>query len=181
MVENYIPFDLTLAEINCHFLVSDANGKSVILEYQDNEWKKTYPDKKWQVMTNKIIYHVPDARFGKNAGDIILYQRCLIKLMVMLIGMKGCKSLRMFRKMEQHGRSYIYQIPMNYIFRFIKVGIRYIIFKVSEKKTKIKRLLTKCICHKGFRGYSSDVARSNFRVGGQKTTPQSLTAHTLDR
>ena len=41
--------------------------------------------------------------------------------------------------------------------------------------------VTKCICHKGFSGYSSIVARSNFRVGGQETTPQSLTAHTLDR
>ena len=41
--------------------------------------------------------------------------------------------------------------------------------------------LTKCIYHKGFSGYSSVVARSNFRVGGQVTAPQSLTAHTLDR
>ena len=41
--------------------------------------------------------------------------------------------------------------------------------------------LTKCICHKGFSGYPSVVARSSFRVGGQVTTPQSLTAHTLDR
>jgi len=40
---------------------------------------------------------------------------------------------------------------------------------------------TKCICHKGLCEYSSVVARSNFRVGGQETTPQSLTAHTLDR
>jgi len=40
---------------------------------------------------------------------------------------------------------------------------------------------TKCICHKGFIGYSSIVARSNFSVGGQETAPQSLTAHTLDR
>jgi len=40
---------------------------------------------------------------------------------------------------------------------------------------------TKCICHKGFSGYSSVVARSNIRVGGQETTPQSLTAHTLGR
>jgi len=37
------------------------------------------------------------------------------------------------------------------------------------------------MCHKGFRGYSSVIARSNFRVGGQETAPQSLTAHTLDR
>jgi len=40
---------------------------------------------------------------------------------------------------------------------------------------------TKCICHKGFSGYASVVTRSNFRVGGQDTAPQSLTAHTLDR
>ena len=61
-VEKYIPFDLTQTEINCHFLVSDATGKSVILEYQDNEWKKIYPDKKWQVMTNKVIFNVPDVK-----------------------------------------------------------------------------------------------------------------------
>ncbi len=40
---------------------------------------------------------------------------------------------------------------------------------------------TKCICHKGFRRYSSIVARLNLRVGGQERSPQSLTAHTLDR
>jgi hypothetical protein len=40
--------------------------------------------------------------------------------------------------------------------------------------------LTKCICHKGFSGYSSVVVRSNIRVGGQEAAPQSLTAHTLE-
>jgi hypothetical protein len=40
---------------------------------------------------------------------------------------------------------------------------------------------TKCICHKGFSGYSSIVALSNFGVGGQETTPQSLTAHSVPR
>jgi len=40
---------------------------------------------------------------------------------------------------------------------------------------------TKCICHKGFSGYSSVVARLKFRVVGQETAPQSLTAHTLNR
>ena len=41
--------------------------------------------------------------------------------------------------------------------------------------------VTKCICHKGFSKYSSIVARSNLRVSGQETTPQTLTAHTLNR
>ena len=46
---------------------------------------------------------------------------------------------------------------------------------------KIHRPLTKCICHKGFSGNSSVVARSNFYVGGKESSPQSLTTHTLDR
>ena len=49
------------------------------------------------------------------------------------------------------------------------------------KSYKMHERTTKCICHKGFSRYSSIVARSNFRVGGQDTTPQSLTAHTLNR
>ena len=55
--------------------------------------------------------------------------------------------------------------------------------KIKDRNTEDKngQLVTKCICHKGFSGYSSVVARLNFRVGGQGTTPQSLTAHTLDR
>lgn len=40
---------------------------------------------------------------------------------------------------------------------------------------------TKCICHKELNRYSRVVACSNFRVGGQETAPQSLTAHTLAR
>lgn len=42
------------------------------------------------------------------------------------------------------------------------------------------QLPTKCICHKGFSGYSNIVARSNFRAGVQETASQSLTAHTLE-
>jgi len=46
---------------------------------------------------------------------------------------------------------------------------------------KNNEMPTKWICHKGFSGYSSVVARSKFHVSGQVTAPQSLTAHTLDR
>ncbi len=40
--------------------------------------------------------------------------------------------------------------------------------------------LTKCIYHKGFSGNSNIVAHTNFRIGGQDGSPQSLTAHTLN-
>ncbi|MCD6332950.1 MAG: linear amide C-N hydrolase [Bacteroidales bacterium] len=65
LVENYIPFDLSLTQINCHFFVSDASGKSVILEYLDNEWEKSYSAKNWQVMTNNVISDVPDTLLRK--------------------------------------------------------------------------------------------------------------------
>jgi predicted choloylglycine hydrolase len=57
LADKIVPFDITPTEINCHFFFTDAAGKSVILEYLDNEWKKTYHDKNWQVMTNKIIFN----------------------------------------------------------------------------------------------------------------------------
>jgi len=41
--------------------------------------------------------------------------------------------------------------------------------------------LTKAIFNKGFIGNSSVLPRSNFAVGGQESSPQSLTAHSLGR
>ena len=41
--------------------------------------------------------------------------------------------------------------------------------------------LTKAICNKGFSGNLNIVPRSNFGVGGQERSPQSLTAYSLNR
>jgi len=41
--------------------------------------------------------------------------------------------------------------------------------------------VTKAICNKGFIGNSSILPRSNFGVGGQENSPQSLTAYSLIR
>jgi hypothetical protein len=41
--------------------------------------------------------------------------------------------------------------------------------------------LTKAICNKGFSGNSSILPRSNFGVVGQESSPQSLTAYSLNR
>ncbi len=40
---------------------------------------------------------------------------------------------------------------------------------------------TKAICNKGLSGNLSILPRLNFRIGGQETAPQFLTAHTLNR
>jgi len=49
-----------------------------------------------------------------------------------------------------------------------------------ERMKKHERI-TKAICNKGFSGNSSILPRSNFGAGGQKSSPQSLTAHSLNR
>jgi len=41
--------------------------------------------------------------------------------------------------------------------------------------------VTKAICNKGFSGNSSILPRSNIGVGGQISSPQSLTAYSLNR
>jgi len=50
---------------------------------------------------------------------------------------------------------------------------------VYELKTT--QPITKCSSNKGFGRNSSILSRSNFGVGGQESSPQSLTAATLNR
>ena len=60
LVEKYIPFDLDQHSLNTHFFVADASGRSIILEYVDDEWKKFHSDKSWQVLTNRTIHSMTD-------------------------------------------------------------------------------------------------------------------------
>ncbi len=62
LVEKFIPFDLDINSLNTHLLVVDASGQSVILEYSQDQWRKIYSDKTSQVLTNKSIHNVPDAK-----------------------------------------------------------------------------------------------------------------------
>ena len=41
--------------------------------------------------------------------------------------------------------------------------------------------ITKAICNKGFSGKSNILPRSKFGIGGQESSPQSLTAYSLSR
>jgi hypothetical protein len=61
LVEKYVPFDLDTNSLNCHLFIVDSAGRSVILEYVEDQWHKTYGDKSWQVLTNKPIYNMSDA------------------------------------------------------------------------------------------------------------------------
>jgi len=54
---------------------------------------------------------------------------------------------------------------------------------LKENKTRKinNETLTKAICNKGFNSNSSILPRIKFRVGGQESSPQSLTAYSLNR
>ncbi len=60
LVEKYIPFLLDKNSFAGHFLIADSSGRSVILEYVEDQWRKIYGDKSWQVLTNKPVYNVSD-------------------------------------------------------------------------------------------------------------------------
>jgi hypothetical protein len=60
LAENFIPFDLDHHSLNTHFFVADESGRSVILEYVDDEWKKFSNQKPWQVLENRPIHDMTD-------------------------------------------------------------------------------------------------------------------------
>jgi hypothetical protein len=61
LVEKFIPFDLDKNSLNAHFLIADSSGRSAILEYDQDQWRKIYADKAWQVLSTKPIYNVSDS------------------------------------------------------------------------------------------------------------------------
>jgi hypothetical protein len=61
LAEKYVPFDLDENSLNAHFFVADASGRSVILEYDGDQWRKIYGQQSWQVLTNKPVWGVSDA------------------------------------------------------------------------------------------------------------------------
>jgi hypothetical protein len=103
IVENYVPFDVTPTEVNCHFFVSDASGKSVILEYQDNEWKRIFPEKSWQVMTNKIIYNVPESKLREKCGR---YDRISKVLEESKGNIRWNEGMKILRDVSQEGTTW---------------------------------------------------------------------------
>ena len=49
--------------VDCHFLIADASGKSVIVEYYDNDLQVVEPDCGYQIASNFIAYN------GVNIGE----------------------------------------------------------------------------------------------------------------
>ncbi|MDR0916992.1 MAG: linear amide C-N hydrolase, partial [Oscillospiraceae bacterium] len=49
--------------INCHFLIADASGKSVLVEYYDGQLQTTTTEENYQIASNFIAYN------GVNIGE----------------------------------------------------------------------------------------------------------------
>ncbi len=61
LVNRFTPFLLDTSSFAGHLLIVDSSGRSVILEYDQDQWRKTYGDKAWQVLSTKPIYNVSDS------------------------------------------------------------------------------------------------------------------------
>jgi len=68
LADECIPFDYNVNSFNSHLFVADSSGRSVVLEYAEGQWRKTYGDESWQVMSTKPIYNVPDADLREKCG-----------------------------------------------------------------------------------------------------------------
>jgi len=60
IVRSYDVFDKNNYTISNHLLISGPFGKSVIAEYYDGEWRIIPNDKSWQVVTNTLLFNVPE-------------------------------------------------------------------------------------------------------------------------
>lgn len=61
LVEKFIPFDIDKNSLNSHLFLVDSSGSSVVLEYAQDQWRTSYGDKPWQVMSTKRIHNMSDA------------------------------------------------------------------------------------------------------------------------
>lgn len=66
LVGRIVPFDYDRNSLNAHLIVADSSGRSVILEYDKDQWRRIYGNKAWQVLTTKPIYNVSDADLRHN-------------------------------------------------------------------------------------------------------------------
>jgi hypothetical protein len=65
LIEKYVPFDLDKNSLNAHFIITDSSGRSVILEYDQDQWRIIDSQGAYQILTTKQIYNVPEATLIK--------------------------------------------------------------------------------------------------------------------
>ncbi len=129
LVEKYIPFDIDQNSLTSHLIVADSSGRSVILEYDQDQWRKIYGDKPWQVMTTKPIYNVSDANLREKCWRYRSISETLEKTKGNVDWKSGMKILR---DVEQKGTTWsiIYSLTKKELY-----------FSIYQKWDKIYHLV----------------------------------------
>ncbi|MCI8759915.1 MAG: linear amide C-N hydrolase [Clostridia bacterium] len=66
------------ADVYCHYLIADSTGKSVIVEYYDNDLQVIETDKEYQVASNFIAYN--NLNIGEGYTEFNRYDKVVNKL-----------------------------------------------------------------------------------------------------
>ncbi len=103
LVDGFVPFDLDDHSVNAHFLVADAAGRSVVLEYSGNAWRTTFPSGSWQVLTNKVVSGVPDAVLREKCWR---YKTASGELEASGGKLDGMAGMRILRDVSQKGTTW---------------------------------------------------------------------------
>lgn len=61
-------FNVHFAAVPCHFLICDATGKSVVLEFLDGKATVVEPRQTWQVSTNHVLFGKSEAENDRACG-----------------------------------------------------------------------------------------------------------------
>lgn len=110
LVDQFIPFDLDERSLNGHLLIADSSGKSVILEYVEDQWRAIRSDKAWQVLANKPIYNMPDTTLRRQC----LRYRSMSETLEQSMGRVDWNAgLKILRDVEQKGTTWsvVYSLP----------------------------------------------------------------------
>lgn len=63
LANRYVPFDIDENMLCSHLMVADSTGRSVILEYDEDQWRAIHSDDSWQILSTKAVY-------GKSDGEL---------------------------------------------------------------------------------------------------------------
>lgn len=110
LAEKYLPFDIEKNSLNAHLFIADASGTSVVLEYEQDQWRTIYGDKSWQVVANKPVYNVPEAKLR---GQCWRY-KSIAEALDRTQGEADWKAgLKILRDVSQNGTTWsvVYSLP----------------------------------------------------------------------
>jgi hypothetical protein len=60
IIKKYNVFDNDINTVSHHLLISDASGRSAIVEYSEDEWRVMSNEEPWQVIANSPLYNISE-------------------------------------------------------------------------------------------------------------------------